>query len=60
MAGSPVSSDGRGLKRAAIEAGEAVAGGSPVSSDGRGLKPLLISSVPPMALVRPSAVTGVD
>ena len=36
--GSPVSNDGRGLKRGAVWANSDCAIGSPVSNDGRGLK----------------------
>ena len=38
MQGSPVSDDGRGLKRHDLRPGRQKNGGSPVSDDGRGLK----------------------
>ena len=60
--GSPVSSDGRGLKQGTLPVGVVAVGqGSPVSSDGRRVKRFVDGREAGQDFrVRPSAVTGVD
>ena len=58
--GSPVSNDGRGLKRLGLRLSRRSCLGSPVSNDGRGLKLHDVEAVPTIFAVRPSAMTGVD
>ena len=60
QAGSPVSDDGRGLKRLDALVGFRHMVGSPVSDDGRGLKRHVDLDDVAHAKVRPSAMTGVD
>ena len=60
VGGSPVSDDGRGLKRIIAEAGNERVNGSPVSDDGRGLKHRHVAITQADTEVRPSAMTGVD
>ncbi len=57
---SPVSNDGRGLKRNLFGQASTSGGDSPVSNDGRGLKPLEADVQDLLELIRPSAMTGVD
>ena len=58
--GSPVSNDGRGLKRAGHVMDHISQSGSPVSNDGRGLKLFWVQVYLYLSLVRPSAMTGAD
>ena len=58
--GSPVSDGGRGLKHRAAIAAPCRAAGSPVSDGGRGLKLGLLGIGTASAMVRPSAMAGVD
>ena len=60
LAGSPVSNDGRGLKHMTSNAVTTSRDGSPVSNDGRGLKQIQALLSCSCAMVRPSAMTGVD
>ena len=58
--GSPVSDGGRGLKLAPLHRLVASSIGSPVSDGGRGLKQQAFRDRRIYAVVRPSAMAGVD
>ena len=60
LRGSPVSDGGRGLKQERARALVQEHVGSPVSDGGRGLKLIDVAPVAYQALVRPSAMAGVD
>ena len=60
LCGSPVSDGGRGLKQERARALVQEHVGSPVSDGGRGLKLIDVAPVAYQALVRPSAMAGVD
>jgi hypothetical protein len=58
--GSPVITDGRGLKQVRVVQAAGEGRGSPVITDGRGLKLGGAGGVGIEAEVRPSSLTGVD
>ncbi len=57
---SPVSNNGRGLKREAHYAYRLASDDSPVSNNGRGLKRCASCHRRTATLIRPLAITGVD